>query len=80
MLEGVLGHHHSGMALLSCPRCILIGENLIFLQQQAPKGTPTAPPPTPVSAKKIGDHKCTGCERTFTTESALSQHSAAKHK
>jgi len=47
---------------------------------KAPKGTPTAPPPTPVSAKKIGDHKCTGCERTFTTESALSQHTAAKHK
>uniref|UniRef100_A0A7I4FJL4 C2H2-type domain-containing protein n=1 Tax=Physcomitrium patens TaxID=3218 RepID=A0A7I4FJL4_PHYPA len=44
------------------------------------KGTPTAPPPTPVSEKKAGPHQCTGCDRTFTTESAMSQHIAAKHK
>jgi hypothetical protein len=47
---------------------------------KAPKGTPTAPPTTPVSEKKIGQHKCTGCDRTFVTESAMSQHAAAKHK
>ncbi|XP_024368927.1 uncharacterized protein [Physcomitrium patens] len=47
---------------------------------KALKGTPTAPPPTPVSEKKAGPHQCTGCDRTFTTESAMSQHIAAKHK
>ncbi|XP_024368863.1 uncharacterized protein [Physcomitrium patens] len=47
---------------------------------KAPKGTPTAPPTTPVSEKKFGQYKCTGCDRTFTTESAMSQHVAAKHK
>lgn len=46
---------------------------------KAPKGTPAAPPTTPVSEKKIGQHKCTGCDRTFVTESAMSQHAAAKH-
>lgn len=40
---------------------------------QTPKGTP-------VSGKKLGDHKCTACDKNFATEIALTQHSAAKHK
>lgn len=47
---------------------------------KTPKGTPTAPPTTPVSEKKSGQYKCTGCDRTFTSELSMSQHIAAKHK
>ncbi|CAM6026897.1 unnamed protein product [Sphagnum balticum] len=48
---------------------------------KTPKGavgaTPTA---TPASAKKLGEYKCKDCEKNFVTETALTQHSAAKHK
>ncbi|CAK9226884.1 unnamed protein product [Sphagnum troendelagicum] len=48
---------------------------------KTPKGavgaTPTA---TPASMKKLGEYKCKDCEKNFVTETALTQHSAAKHK
>ncbi|KAH9563303.1 hypothetical protein CY35_05G119200 [Sphagnum magellanicum] len=48
---------------------------------KTPKGavgaTPTA---TPASTKKLGEYKCKDCEKNFVTETALTQHSAAKHK
>lgn len=37
------------------------------------------PSATPGSGKKIGQHVCNTCSRNFATESALSQHNAAKH-
>lgn len=55
---------------------------------QTPKAKDTPVPKeaskTPVtpgtgSAKKIGAHNCATCSRNFATESALSQHNAAKH-
>eukprot|EP00252_Welwitschia_mirabilis_P019868 TRINITY_DN470_c0_g1_i3.p1 TRINITY_DN470_c0_g1~~TRINITY_DN470_c0_g1_i3.p1 ORF type:complete len:333 (-),score=98.11 TRINITY_DN470_c0_g1_i3:440-1438(-) len=34
---------------------------------------------TPVSGKKLGDYKCVPCQRNFANESALQQHTLAKH-
>ncbi|KAH9319746.1 hypothetical protein KI387_021515, partial [Taxus chinensis] len=44
--------------------------------RETPK-TPTIPGSG--SGKKIGAHLCATCSRNFATESALSQHNAAKH-
>lgn len=37
------------------------------------------PSTTPGSGKKFGQHVCNTCSRNFATESALTQHNAAKH-
>jgi len=68
------------------PKISVSKEQIPSNKGQTPKakggvGAKESPKPstTPGSGKKIGQHVCNTCSRNFATESALTQHNAAKH-
>lgn len=68
------------------PKQSVSNEHTLSNKGQTPKakgavGAKETPKPstTPGSGKKIGQHVCNTCSRNFATESALTQHNAAKH-